>query len=97
MTTTSGTAADVVQTFGYVLQGVGGVCGIASGALWWLAATKQPVPPYLGVSYVMNHPPNPDTPWRKSWDRATRRNAYAAILTGAAAVLQGVGMLLTLA
>jgi hypothetical protein len=80
----------------YVLQTLSGITGVASGVLWWIAATKQPVPPYQGAAYFMDRPPDPDTPWRRAWNRASGYNARAAILTGISAALSGVGTLLSI-
>ena len=85
-----------MHTTAYVLQILSGATGVASGVLWWIAATKQPVPPYSGAAYLMDTAPNPDTPWRRAWDRAGGYNARAAILTGVSAALSGLGTLLSI-
>jgi hypothetical protein len=84
-----------MKQVGMAVEIIGGIAASSSAFLWWYAAKSQPIPPYVGGLYLTDEPPvGGDTPWRKAWDRSARLNARAAILTGIAAFLGGVGTLL---
>lgn len=77
-----------------ILEIAASVMGLVSGGLWFWAARAMPTPPYLGGAYLMDKLPDPNTPWKRAWDRSTRLNAMAAICTGCAAILGAAGTML---
>jgi hypothetical protein len=70
-----------------VLNIMAGCFGIVGGILWFLAASRTPIPPqgnYIGVV------DSPTSPFARSWRKAAWFNQAAAVMTGSSALLFGL-------
>ena len=79
---------------GTFFQIFGGFLGVLSAYFWWRAAVIQPTPPHVGGFYLPGASPNPNAAWKAAWDQSAKLNAKAAVVTGLAALLAGVGTIL---
>jgi hypothetical protein len=76
-----------------LLQWLTVLAALTSGALWWYASTIN-VPTKLVTAY--GGPINGLSDMSAAFERQARWNSYAAIATGAAALLQAISMLIGL-
>jgi hypothetical protein len=81
--------------YGIGFQIVGGAVGVAAAIVWFRAVL--PIPPHKGGLYLGKEQGDPNTPFKNAWDRATKLNSCAALLTGTAVLIQSIGSILSAA